>query len=250
MEFREIFGDGRAYYKRVEEMMIADALCDPVWNALSTEHARFMICEGRARRYPAAVAPFAAVADHSPVSWADLEQLLSPGEHVYLCGPEPAGANGLQVGGPLYTHQMVWPSQMPIEADRDEMPILRMTAAADADAMMALTTLAFPGFFRERTHEMGSYYGIRVDGELVAMAGERLALPGMREISAVVTRPGHTGKGYARALMNCLLREHLSAGYRSFLHVGVRNTRAVALYNRMGFTMAGSIALWPVSLAR
>jgi predicted GNAT family acetyltransferase len=128
------------------------------------------------------------------------------------------------------------------------MPILRMTAA-DADAMVALTTLAFPGFFRERTHEMGNYYGIRVGGELVAMAGERLALPGMREISAVVTRPGHTGKGYARALMNCLLREHANAGLTSFLHVGVRNTRAVALYERMGFAVAGSITLWPVSLA-
>jgi predicted GNAT family acetyltransferase len=127
------------------------------------------------------------------------------------------------------------------------MAIVRMTAA-DADAMVALTTLAFPGFFRERTHEMGSYYGIRVGGELVAMAGERLALPGMREISAVVTHPGHTGKGYARTLMNCLLREHATAGFKSFLHVGVRNTRAVALYEHMGFEVAGSITLWPVSL--
>jgi predicted GNAT family acetyltransferase len=121
--------------------------------------------------------------------------------------------------------------------------------AVNAEAMVALTTLAFPGFFRERTHEMGSYYGIWVGGELVAMAGERLALPAMREVSAVVTRPGHTGKGYARALMNCLLREHANAGLTSFLHVGVRNTRAVALYERMGFAVAGSITLWPVSLA-
>jgi ribosomal protein S18 acetylase RimI-like enzyme len=175
--------------------------------------------------------------------------LLRPREHVYLFGPEPAGTNGLHVGTPLHTYQMVWPSQMPIEADGDGMAILRMTAA-DADAMVALTTLAFPGFFRERTHEMGNYYGIRVDGELVAMAGERLALPGMREISAVVTHPEHTGKGYARRLMNCLLREHAKAGLVSFLHVSERNTRAVALYERMGFAVAGSIILWPVSLAK
>lgn len=229
--------------------MTGDALRDPVWNALATEHARFMIGGDRARRYPAAVVPFAAVANHSPASWADLEQLLSPHEHVYVCGAQPTGTNGLNVGSPLHTYQMVWPSQMPIEAQRDEMRILRMTLA-DADAMVALTTLAFPGFFRERTHEMGNYYGIRVDGELVAMAGERLALPGMREISAVVTHPEHTGKGYARTLMNCLLREHAEASFTSFLHVGVRNTRAVALYERMGFELAGSITLWPVSLAK
>jgi len=229
-------------------MMTGDALRDPVWNALATEHARFMIGGGRARRYPAAVVPFAAIADHSPASWAELEQLLSPREHVYISGTQPAGANGLNIGTPLHTYQMVWPSQVPIETERDGMRILRMTAA-DADAMVALTTLAFPGFFRERTHEMGNYYGIRVEGEVVAMAGERLALPGMREISAVVTHPRHTGKGYARALMNCLLREHANASFTSFLHVGVRNTRAVALYERMGFAVAGSITLWPVSLA-
>src|SRR5712672_3289111 len=107
------------------------------------------------------------------------------------------------------------------------MSIVPMTAT-DADAMVALTTLAFPGFFRERTHEMGKYYGIRIGGELVAMAGE---------------------KGYARALMNCLLREHADAGFRSFLHVGVRNTRAVALYERTGFALAGAITLSPLSLA-
>ncbi len=228
--------------------MNGDPLLDPAWNALATEHARFTVGQGRARRYPAAVVPFAGVADYSQASWLDLKELLVPAEHVYLFGAQPAGMNGLQVGAPLHTYQMIWPLHTPIEPNRDETSIVTMTAV-DAGAMVALTTLAFPGFFRERTHEMGSYYGIRVGGELVAMAGERLALPGMREISAVVTRPGHTGKGYAKALMNCLLREHADAGFTSFLHVGVRNTRAVALYERMGFAVAGSITLWPVSLA-
>jgi predicted GNAT family acetyltransferase len=44
---------------------------------------------------------------------------------------------------------------------------------------------------------MGAYYGIRIGNELIAMAGERLAVPGFREISAVVTHPAHTGHGYA-----------------------------------------------------
>lgn len=126
--------------------MAGDALRDPAWNALATEHARCLIGDGRARRYPAAVVPFPAVADHSAVSWEDLEQVLNPHKHVYLFGSQPAATNGLQVGPPLHTYQMVWPSQTPIGGDRDGMPIVRMTAA-DADAMVALTTLAFPGFF-------------------------------------------------------------------------------------------------------
>jgi len=69
--------------------MSGDPLLDPAWNALATEHARFTFGDGRARRYPAAVVPFAAVADHSQASWADLKGLLTPVEHVYLFGTRP-----------------------------------------------------------------------------------------------------------------------------------------------------------------
>lgn len=224
----------------------SELLADPAWNALETEHARFRVGGKQARRYPAEVVPFAAVTDYSNQSLQELEKLLAPDEHVYLFGARPPATNRLTVGTPLHTHQMIWPKNKPIEASGEKCQILPMTSQ-DASDMVALTALAFPGFFRGRTHEMGSYFGIRLDGELLAMAGERLVLPGMREISAVVTRPGHTGKGYGRTLMNHLLREHARAGAKSFLHVGIQNTRAVALYERMGFAFAGSITLWPVA---
>jgi GNAT superfamily N-acetyltransferase len=223
-----------------------DPLLDPAWNALETEHAHLAVGDGRVRRYPAEVVPFAAVADNNADNLTRLGELLAPGEHVYLFGPEPIGGHGIKVGPPLHCHQMRAPSRLAIETAANEIQIVSMTSE-DAGAMVALTALAFPGFFRQRTYEMGSYYGIRVDGELVAMGGVRLCLPGLREISAVVTRPGHTGKGYAYRLMNRLLREHASAGFRSFLHVNVLNSRAIALYERMGFTTIRSIVLWPVA---
>jgi ribosomal protein S18 acetylase RimI-like enzyme len=223
-----------------------DLLLDPAWNALETEHARFAVGNGRTKRYPAQVVPFAAVAENSADSLKKLGELLTVGEHVYLFGPQPVDASGIKVGPPLHCHQMLGPSRLEAEAGADEIQIVRMTSG-DAGAMVALTTLAFPGFFRERTYEMGNYFGIRVNGELVAMGGERLCLPELREISAVVTRPGHTGKGYAHRVMTRLLREHANAGFQSFLHVNVLNSRAIALYERMGFTTVRSIALWPVS---
>jgi predicted GNAT family acetyltransferase len=79
------------------------------------------------------------------------------------------------------------------------------------------------------------------------MAGERIAVPGFREISAVVTHPAHTGKGYARVLMNRLLQDHAAAGLQSFLYVSEHNFRAIAIYKRMGFVILRSFALWPVS---
>lgn len=223
-----------------------DPLLDPAWNALETDHARFAVGDGRVRRYPAEVVPFAALADNSADNLRKLDELLAAGEHVYLFGPQPVSTSGITVGTPLNCYQMLGPSRLPVENADEGTRMERMTRK-DGSAMVALTTLAFPGFFRERTHEMGNYYGIRVDGELVAMGGERLCLRGLREISAVVTRPGHTGKGYAHRLMTRLLREHASAGVQSFLHVNVLNSHAISLYERMGFTTARTIALWPVS---
>ena len=218
-----------------------------VWNALHTMHARFAVIGSTAVRYPAEVVPLAALADSTHSDPSPLEELLAPGERVYLIGPQPQPTRKLNVGPPLHCFQMLFPSPPPSEGKASEVQILRLTPE-DAPAMVALTDLAFPGFFRPRTNEMGTYYGIRINGELVAMAGERLAVPGLSEISAVCTHPAHTGKGYARLLMNRLLKDHASAGLKSFLHVSKTNTRAAAIYNRMGFVVAASASLWPISL--
>jgi ribosomal protein S18 acetylase RimI-like enzyme len=130
--------------------------------------------------------------------------------------------------------QYLAPAGSNVPFDRDGVDI-RMLGGRDAPAMVALTDLAFPGFFRARTYELGQYYGISVDGKLVAMAGERLALPNFREISAVCTHPAHTGKGYGASVVRQLLRAHSAAGLKSFLHVAATNERAIALYERLGF---------------
>jgi ribosomal protein S18 acetylase RimI-like enzyme len=190
-----------------------------------------------------------ANANHSDLS--PLAELLAPAERVYLIGAQPQATKNLQVGPALDCFQMLLPAALHANAAANaaptDTPILRMTPE-DAPAMVALTDLAFPGFFRPRTHEMGTYYGIRINDELVAMAGERLAVPGFHEISAVVTHPAHTGKGYATLLMNRLLQDHAAAGLKSFLHVSERNSRAIAIYQRMGFVVLRSFALWPISL--
>jgi GNAT superfamily N-acetyltransferase len=223
---------------------------DPVWNALHTVHAHFALRNGPAVRYPADVVPFAAMAnaDHSGIS--PLAELLDPSEHVYLVGAQPQPAKNLAIGPPLSCFQMLYPAPPPspnLAANHASggTPILRMTPE-DAPDMVALTDLAFPGFFRARTHEMGTYYGIRIGNELIAMAGERLAVPGFREISAVVTHPAHTGQGYATLLMNRLLQDHAAAGLQSFLHVTEQNSRAIAIYKRTGFIVHRSVDLWTV----
>ena len=187
--------------------------------------------------------------DTSEPTLARLEALLVPGEQVYIFNEPPAQMNGLSVGPPLHTFQMLGPDYFEDESRKGEIHPILMTPE-NAGEMFDLISLAFPGFYQPRTYEMGTYYGIRVDGKLVAMAGERLCMTGYREISGVCTHPSHTGKGYARTLMTCLMRDHAAAGVTSFLHVGKANKRATTIYERMGFRMLRSIALWPISLAQ
>jgi predicted GNAT family acetyltransferase len=104
----------------------------------------------------------------------------------------------------------------------------------DSPEMLELTTLTKPGPFGPRTHELGTYLGIRQNHRLVAMAGERMKVPGFTEVSAVCTHPDHIGKGYAAVLMSEVMCRIVDRGETPFLHVRQDTTRAIALYERLG----------------
>lgn len=217
--------------------MPEDMFANPVWHALETRQRRFAQFAGEACKFIADVAPFAAVANHSEQASRDLCSLLSPGEVVYTMGAAPVEVPGLALQGTFAGLQMMFPEDAEVPpSGHDRIEILRLSCADAAD-MVALTTIAFPGYFRIRTCEMGSYYGLRVGGRLVSMAGERFAFDRYVEISGVCTHPDHTGNGYAAALIAQLLLDHRRDGWLSCLHTGAVNKRAIALYERLGFVL-------------
>jgi predicted GNAT family acetyltransferase len=109
--------------------------------------------------------------------------------------------------------------------------------------MIALTALTDPGPFRTRTIECGRYLGVRRDGELIAMAGERQRLPGFVEISAVCTHPDFRGQGLAGRLVRAVAAGIERDGARPFLHTGATNTTAIRLYEALGFTVSNRMAV-------
>ncbi len=218
------------------------------WQALETEHASFSIGSELARRYPADVIPFAAIPRATAESARALRELLVPGETVYVEGDLHQEFRNLVCGSALEAWQMHFPMRL-VEDTLTTLPpglAIRALDAADAPAMMALAEAAPPGFYRLRSYVLGMYFGIHVDGKLVAMAGERAALPGFREISGVCTHPAHVGRGYAAQLIRQLLRVHYSAGLGSFLHVKATNTRAIGLYERLGFEKVSLVTAHPL----
>lgn len=190
-------------------------------------------------RYPADVLPFAALAEPSAPALTALAALLGPGEPAYitdLSEVRPVSIPELAYVSLLPGLQMLLPPQA-VSAFPEPSPErgVRKLDETDAPAMVALTQLAFPGYFRKETVRLGCYYGIHHRGELVAMAGERVAFSGFRELSAVCTHPAHRGHGYAATLMGYLARDQAAAGLCSILHVGAANTSAIRLYERLGF---------------
>jgi predicted GNAT family acetyltransferase len=110
-------------------------------------------------------------------------------------------------------------------------------SAADAAEMVALATLTQPGPFRIRTHELGAFSGIRHDGRLVAMAGERMKLDGYTEVSGVCTHPDFRGRGYGAALSHAVAARIRDRGETPFLHARAANTAAISLYESLGFKL-------------
>jgi ribosomal protein S18 acetylase RimI-like enzyme len=211
------------------------ALDNVIWQALTTRQVQFAECFGRARRFVRDVTSLTAFAEESPEGYAALAGLVGAGgtaalfldgEYQPRCGWELVG------GAPLL--EMVCENGS-LQNRADVAPEIIPLGPHEAAEMVELATLTKPGPFGLRTHELGKYVGIRCEGKLVAMAGERLKVPGYTEVSAVCTHPKHVGKGYARALMTEVMRGIRERGEIPFLHVRKDNLRAVELYERLGF---------------
>jgi len=161
-----------------------------------------------------------------------MANLLSAEERVGVFVEEAVAASGFQLVSSVALLQMV--REKGDKTDGKKVAFVEL-GESDVPEMMALAELTKPGPFSRRTREMGDYVGVREDGKLIAMAGERLRVPGYTELSAVCTHPDHLGRGYAGFLMSEIIRRIVERGERPFLHVRPENARAVGLYERLGF---------------
>ncbi len=214
-------------------------LDNPVWESLRSRHASLASTHGGAARYPADVAPFAAIGGQAPGLAHDLAMLVAPGESILFVGPAPALPASWTVGPSIPIAQMVCRSPIPATDGPQE----RELGAGQLADMLALTALVYPHYFRPRTPQMGRYIGIYDGLSLAAMAGERMGFDGYQEISAVCTHPDYLGRGYARRLVALLSNASLAVGRIPFLHVAHENARAKALYERLGYVHRTDIGL-------
>jgi len=228
-----------------------DPLDNPAWTALNTFHAHLAIGGGAARRYPDEIAPIAGVGQRDQRALDDLAALVADGDWISM----PATLDGLVpfVRAPLTLQftkrlvQMVCGRRSAVPPRGAELSVL---SEGDVPDMLALTRLTHPGPFRPRTYTLGLYLGIRVDGVLAAMGGQRMHLPGYREVSAICTHPDFRGRGYARTIVARLIDAIFDEGLTPFLHVQEENSAAQAVYAGLGFAERARLPLLVVERER
>jgi ribosomal protein S18 acetylase RimI-like enzyme len=203
------------------------------------------------------MSPLAGLADSSEAAFQDLARISPPTVLVVLFleqSPTPPPGWRVQRSFPLmqmiYTGETEAGSSLesPLEQPIPGSPEIQPLGESDVPEMLALTQLTQPGPFLAQTYRMGYYIGFRVDGRLVAMAGERLQLPGFTEISAVCTHPDFRGRGFAATLVQRLTANCVSQGITPFLHLRADNDPARRVYERLGFRQSRILSVMVLQL--
>jgi ribosomal protein S18 acetylase RimI-like enzyme len=212
----------------------------PLWSSLTTLHRPLALGAGGMLRYPVDIAPFLAAPGNGSVSDAALATLVPPGDEVYLVGPAPEVPRGWRLDSLGEIVQMICDAPIADAGSPEVVPL----GEHERPAVVELAALVYPRYFRPRTTALGRYFGIFDGGRLAAMIGERMGMPGLRELSAVCTHPDFTGRGLARRLLAYLGNDLLARGTTPFLHVSPDNLRARRLYEQNGYRTRRTLAFW------
>lgn len=206
----------------------------PVWSMLTGRQAHLAEGDARGVRIDRGYGVFGAAADTGAAAQAALAALVPDGGEIWIVeGEHWPVPDGLREVKRAVLAQMVAEGAPP--PPREGEPAILPLGDDDAAEMTALADHAQPGPWGPKTHRYGPFFGIREDGRLLAMAGQRMLMPGMAEVSGVATWADCRGRGLARTLIAHVMRQMAARGETPFLHSYADNAGAIGLYESLGF---------------
>ena len=206
-------------------------LDNPAWHALTETHACFAMGNDAVKRYQPHIVAFAAYQPGKENTLPQLDELIVTDESFFIIGDLPELNSNYSIENILPCVQMVCTSEIKTTV---RATIEKLSEADDAE-IVTLINLVQPGYYKPGTRLMGDYFGIRQNGQLVAITGERMRMNGLTEISAVVTHPDFTSRKYAQQLVGHVANKNLATGIIPFLHVSAANERAIKIYELLRF---------------
>lgn len=218
-------------------------LDNPVWYSVSETHKSFGIDFGTTKFYHPDYCPFGGfvTADAIENSITEYAKLAN---NFFIIGQKPIVPDNLKLNNELICLQMIIHDKIELHFE-DQIVKLK---EEHLDDLLGLVKIVYPEYFKKKTAELGNYYGIYKNNQLVAITGERMQMNEYIEVSAVITHPEHTGKGYAKQLAAHTVNTIFEQNKTPFLHVAESNIGAVKLYENLGFHTRTKIGVWNIVL--
>jgi len=214
-------------------------LDNPVWYSLLETHKNFSIVYKDLKFYDPDYCPFGGFESEDDIP-AQIDEYSKLIDSFFVVGEKPKFSEKITLKNELVCLQMIVENRIDLESKES---IIRLNDK-HGESLYNLVNLVQPGYFKKKTILMGDYYGIFKTDKLVAVAGERMKMNDFIEVSAVVTHPLYTGRGYAKQLIAYTVNEILSQNKTPYLHVAEKNSRAIKLYETSGFKVRRKISFW------
>jgi len=216
-----------------------------VWNSLTTGNKHLANGNDHVKYFDKTVSPFVALKETSDANFKLLYDTIPfDGAFGFVSSDEVSIPSPWKVARLMKVLQMVFDKPLETAATNTEIVPL---GENNIPEMLALTQLTNPGPFANRTIDFGHYKGIFKDDKLVAMAGQRMNPSPYAEISAVCTHPDHLGKGYAKQLLLDQIQRIQQSSGVPFLHVLGTNTRAIDIYESLGFKTRKELSFYIIT---
>lgn len=216
-----------------------EKLDNPVWYSLSETHKNISINYHDVKFYDPAYCPFGGFIENNSIA-SQIDEYSKLINHFFVVGEKPLFSGKIFLKNELICLQMILEKRIEINIGEKIVELNDMFA----EALSKLVNEVQPGYFKKKTNLMGNYFGVLKEGKLVSVTGERMKMNDFTEVSAVVTHPFYTGKGFAKQLVAHTANKIFDENKTPYLHVAETNFDAIRLYEKLGFKTRRRIIFW------